>query len=175
MVTGAFPKVFPYIPFSWQLWGRSKFLLEFCGLDCFQVNTIPMTNVFWSGRFCCLVGMTYAYVGNMLCLGVPVVAQWKQIRLGSIRMWVQSLASLGGSGIWHCCELWYRWQTRLGSRVAVAVQQLLCLWSSCSSNSTPSLGTSICSRCGPKKQKERKEGRKKGKICFVRNPLLFSL
>ena len=32
---------------------------------------------------------------------------------------------------------------------------------SCSSNSTPSLGTSTCRECGPKKTKERKEeGRK---------------
>ena len=51
----------------------------------------------------------------------------------------------------------------LGSCVAVAVAQ----GSSCSSDSTPSLGTSICCRCGPKKTKEkkkeqRKEGGRKG-------------
>ena len=44
----------------------------------------------------------------------------------------------------------------LGSRVAVAVV----LAGSCSSNWTPSLGTSICQRCSPKKTKKRKE--KKG-------------
>ena len=37
--------------------------------------------------------------------GVPIVAQWKRIQLVSVRMWVQSLASLNGSGIWHCHEL----------------------------------------------------------------------
>ena len=46
-------------------------------------------------------------------------------------------------------ELWCRLQMRLGSHVAVAVA-----WAgSCSSDSTPSLGTSICLRCGPKTQK----------------------
>ena len=38
---------------------------------------------------------------------------------------------------------------RLGSFIAVALVSA----SSCSSNSTPSLGTSICHRCGPKKKK----------------------
>ena len=47
--------------------------------------------------------------------------------------------------------LWYRSQTRLGSRVAVAVAQAR----SYSSDSTPSLGTSICCECGPKKQKRK--------------------
>ena len=32
-----------------------------------------------------------------------------------MRMQVQSLASLSGLRIRHCCELWYRLQTRLGS------------------------------------------------------------
>ena len=71
------------------------------------------------------------------------------IRLVSIRMQVWSLASLSGSGIWRCPELWCRSQTWLGSCVAVVVVQA----SSCSSNLTPSLGTSICWGCGPEKQK----------------------
>ena len=33
---------------------------------------------------------------------------------------VRSLALLSGLGIQHCCELWCRLQTRLGSRVALA-------------------------------------------------------
>ena len=48
----------------------------------------------------------------------------------------------------------------LGSDITVAV-----VWAgNCSSDSTPSLGTSICSRCGPKRQakERRKEGRKEG-------------
>ena len=49
--------------------------------------------------------------------------------------------------------LWCRLQTRLGSHVAVAVA-----WaSSYSSDSTPSLGTSICHECGPKKTKKKKK------------------
>ena len=56
---------------------------------------------------------------------------------------------------------WYPWSCGFdpwphlvdsGSNVAVAVIQA----GSCSSNSTPSLGTSICCRCRPKKQKQIK-------------------
>ena len=46
----------------------------------------------------------------------------KQIQLVSIRMWVWSLAWLGGSEIfWRCHELWCRLQTWLRFHVAVAV------------------------------------------------------
>ena len=51
---------------------------------------------------------------NMLW-AVTAVAQWKQIQLVSMRMRVQSLASLSGLRIWHCCELWCGLQTWLGS------------------------------------------------------------
>ena len=62
---------------------------------------------------------------------------------------VESQASLSGLRIRHCCELWCSSQTRLGSHIAVAV-----VWaSSCSSSWTPSLGTSMCCGCGPKKTK----------------------
>ena len=73
-------------------------------------------------------------------------------------MQVRSLALLIGLGIWHCHELWCRLQTQLGSSIAVAVASA----GSCSSDSTPSLGTVVCRGCGPKKT-ERKEGRKKKK------------
>ena len=56
------------------------------------------------------------------------------------RTWVLSLALLSGSAIQHCLELWYRLQMWLISRVAVAAT------GSRSSNSTPSLETSICHR-----------------------------
>ena len=39
----------------------------------------------------------------------------------SVRMWVQSLASLSGLSTWHCPELWYRLQMQLGSGIAVAL------------------------------------------------------
>ena len=79
--------------------------------------------------------------------------QWKQIRPVSMRMWVRTLALLSGLRIWHCHELWCRSQTWLGSHVAVVVA-LACSYRS---NSTSSLGTSICHRCGPKKSKKKKE------------------
>ena len=67
-------------------------------------------------------------------------------------MRVQSLASLSGSGIWHCRELWCRLQMQLGSGIAVAVVQA----SSYSSELSPSLGTSMCCRCSPIKTKKKK-------------------
>ena len=49
----------------------------------------------------------------------------------------------------QCCrELWCRSQTWLRSCIAVA--------GSCSFDSTPSLGISICCECGPKKKKRKK-------------------
>ena len=55
------------------------------------------------------------------CFGVPVRAQGKQIRLGTMRLWVQSLALLSGLRIQHCHDLWCRLQTQLGSFIAVAM------------------------------------------------------
>ena len=81
------------------------------------------------------------------------MAQWKQMQLVSTRMWVRSLTLFSASEIHHCRELWCRSQMWLGSRVAVAVA----LAGSCSSNLTPSLKTSICHECDPKKKKKRKE------------------
>ena len=54
-------------------------------------------------------------------LGVPVVAQQKRIRLGTMRFRVRPLASLHGLRIWCCCDLWCRSQMQLGSGVAVAL------------------------------------------------------
>ena len=36
-----------------------------------------------------------------ILMGLPIMAHWKQIRLGTMRLWVQSLASLSGLRI-HC-------------------------------------------------------------------------
>ena len=73
-------------------------------------------------------------------------------QLVSMRMQVRSLTSLGGLRIRYCSKLWHSLQMWLGSGIAVAV-----VWAnSCSSNSTPSLGTSICHRCGPRKKKIKK-------------------
>ena len=65
-----------------------------------------------------------------------------------------SLASLSGLRIQHGRELWCTSQIWLRSSVAVAVA--VAVASSCSSNWTPSLGTSICLRCSPKKRKKKK-------------------
>ena len=80
--------------------------------------------------------------------GVPVVVQREWIHEDAV--W--SLAYLSRLRIRRCWELWCRLQTRLGSHVAVAVAQA----GSYSSDSTPSLGTSICCGYGPKRQGKKK-------------------
>ena len=56
-----------------------------------------------------------------------------------MRTWVRSLALPSGLRIWCCHELWCKSQTQLRAGIAVAV-----VWDgSCSSDLTPSLGTSI--------------------------------
>ena len=74
-----------------------------------------------------------------------------------MRTWVQSQVSLSGLRICRCQELWCSLQMRLGSQVAVVVVQA----EGCSSDWTPSLGTSICRRCGDKKTKKKKKKRRK--------------
>ena len=58
---------------------------------------------------------------EMCVKGVPVVVQRKRTWLVSVRMRVQSLASLSGLRIRPCLGLWCRSQTRLRFRVATAV------------------------------------------------------
>ena len=55
--------------------------------------------------------------------------------------------------IQRCPELWCRSHMRLKSHIAVAEAQA----DSYSSDSTPSLGISICHGCGPKKIKDQKK------------------
>ena len=76
--------------------------------------------------------------------------------MATMRLWVRPLALLRGLRIRPCCELWCRSQTRLGSGVAVAVVEA----GSCSSDSAPSLGTSICCGSGPKEQNKQTKNQK---------------
>ena len=79
--------------------------------------------------------------------GVPLMAQWTWTWLAPMRTQVRTQASHNGLRIWRCGELWCSSQMWLRSHVAVAVVKA----SSYGSDSTPSLGTSICHGCGPKK------------------------
>ena len=74
-----------------------------------------------------------------------------------MRLWVRSLASLSGLRIQRGRELYCRSKTRLGSGVAVA----MAVAGSCSSDSNPRLGTSICCGCSPKRQKTKTKTNKK--------------
>ena len=64
---------------------------------------------------------TIPFGNHKFVFGVPVVAHQKWTWVVSMRMQVQSLASLSGSKIWCCCELWCMSQTWLRSSVAGAV------------------------------------------------------
>ena len=70
----------------------------------------------------------------------------EEINLLSMRMWVQSLASLSGLGISLAmnCGIGHRCHSD---------PSLLWLWD-CHPNSTISLGISICHRCSPEKKKK---------------------
>ena len=67
-----------------------------------------------------------------------------------MRMRVWFLVLLSGLRIQRCCKLWHRWQMWFRSA-------LLWLWHrpAYSSELTPSLGTSICHRYGPKRKKKK--------------------
>ena len=79
--------------------------------------------------------------------GVPIVAQWVKDLTLSLRIQIQSLASPSGIRIGLCHKLQHRSQMQLRSSAAVVVAQVC----SCSTDLTPSLGTSICHRYGHKK------------------------
>ena len=48
-------------------------------------------------------------------MGVPIVVQWKRIRLGTMRLPVRSLALLSGLRIWQCvsCGVGHRFGSDL--------------------------------------------------------------
>ena len=128
-ITGNILSKFSYTKFSERHYVHFKFMIKLSLIDK-SINT--KTTEF-----------------KIYLLGVPIMAQQKRIWLVTIRLWVWSLASLNRLRIWHCPELCCKSQMRLGSGIVVTVVQA----GSCSSDSTPRLGTSICHRCGPKKDK----------------------
>ena len=75
--------------------------------------------------------------------GVLIVVQWVKNMTSTHEDLGSILVSLSRLRIWHYHKLWCRSQMWLGFSVAVAMTQV----STCSSNSTPSLGTAMCHRC----------------------------
>jgi len=84
-------------------------------------------------------------------VGVPIGSAGWEPDMVSVRMQVWSPASFSGLRVWRCHKLWCRLQMQLRSNVATAVAQAY----SCSSDSTTSLGTSICHGCDPKKKEKK--------------------
>ena len=89
--------------------------------------------------------------------GVPVMACQLTKQLESMRMWVLSLASPSALRIQHYSELWCRSQMHLGSCISVALVKA----DNYSFDSVPSLGISMCHRCGSKKTKKKKKKKKR--------------
>ena len=101
--------------------------------------------------------------GARICLWHILTMKWEFpfSRLGwlrthytvPVRIRVRTLASLSGLKIHHCHKLRHRLQMWLRSIVAVAVA-----WAgSCSSDSVPSLGTSICCGCSALKKRKKEK------------------
>ena len=104
------------------------------------------------------------------------MVQWKQIRLGTMRLRVRSLALLSGLRIQYCCELWCRLQMLLRSVVAVSCgvghrqgSDLALLWLWCRLAATGpirplaweppyAMGAAL-----ERKEKKKERGRKKGR------------
>ena len=55
----------------------------------------------------------------------PIVVQKKRIQLGTMRLWVRSLALLSGLRSHRCCELWWSLQMWLRSGIAEASVALM--------------------------------------------------
>ena len=89
---------------------------------------------------------------NVCMVWIPSWFSGYWTQLGSTKIQIRFLASLSGLRICHCHQLWCSSQTRLRSHVTVAVAYA----GSWSPNLTSSLGTSICCRFSPKKQKNWK-------------------
>ena len=83
-------------------------------------------------------------------LGVPLWGNGIESISGALGRRFESPVPHSGLRIWHCRELWCRWQMGLTPHVAVVVAQA----GNYSSNSTASLGASTCHRYGPKKEKK---------------------
>ena len=85
-----------------------------------------------------------------------MVAQWLMNPIGIMRLQVRSLASLSGLRIWHCCELWCRLQSRLGSDVAVAVFRPLAWEPPYAAGAAQEIATITTTTKKDKRQKKKK-------------------
>ena len=96
-----------------------------------------------------MVAKNHGWMDGRMDVGVPIVMQQKRTRLVSMRIQVQSLASVGGgSSVAMSCGAGHR----CGSDPVWL--WLCCRLAATAPKSTASLGISICLMCSPKKLKQ---------------------
>ena len=114
----------------------------------------------WSGMSCLIYGqhlfngthqnwLWHTVHKNINFLEFLLLLRVKDLTLS---LQVQPLALLSGLRIRHFHKLWLRSQMQLRSRWCCCCG----VGCSCSSDLTPDLGTSICSRCGHKKKEKKR-------------------
>ena len=125
---------FFYIPkVAYEHWGKKQnFYLLLYTLLFLRHNQYNKSLAYiLPNIFLCLSLFLNTFFSSMVCStneeqvrlweGVLIVAQRKQIQLGTMRSQVRSLALLSRLRIQHCRELWCRSQMQLGCSIAVAV------------------------------------------------------
>ena len=105
-------------------------------------------------NYCCVLRKAFGFFNKMPCSEFQLWFSGLRTQLVSMRMWVWSLALMRGLRIWHCLKPQHSSQMRLRSGAAVAVVE------TGSSDSTPSLGTSMWHRCGPEKTPPKRKKKK---------------
>ena len=93
---------FSYIIFHDVLFQETGYNFLCCTVE---PHCLSILNVIESTNFKLLI-LFYEMTPKTNKKGIPIVAQRKQIRLGTMRFGVRSLASLSGLRIRGCCELW---------------------------------------------------------------------
>ena len=61
----------------------------------------------------CQSGNSISFLKKTSYIGVPIMAQQKWIQLGTMQLWVRSLASFNRLRIWCCCGSGIGWQLKL--------------------------------------------------------------
>ena len=121
-VEGQFPHKY-FLDLSTSLYPHCHLLLQTAIITCLDHNrSPPFTAPPTSMHAPCIYSSLVSGEGPFqnINFGVSIVAQWKRIQLGTMKLCVRSLASISGLRIRCCHELWCRSQMQLEYGIAVA-------------------------------------------------------